>query len=497
MLKRSRNPALMGNRKILVLLFLILHFTFLIRLSAEDTWIIDLPYQDLYPDDFYYPDSYNLNVIPAIGGGYLATAFVNPGSGPLYWREMLFWKVNSQGDVEWRLQNTNDFEDTYFSTMVSNGVDRYYAMSFHMTWTNGRSTLFILDEECNVVSTHDYFQEDGLTLWLSSIKLLEDGLIMVGRLYEEAVYSAYVIVRTDLEGNIIWIKDDRDFGIITGYPWGFRAVIPTIDNGFLACGNYGTGYLMKFNAEGDTLWTASKENSRFHNITVLNNNIYLLSLVNDGNPWHTYLIKFDEEGNFVEENILLAPLSSQSYRSYIAINQDNDFVVLHNSQEGEIHKVTPEGEILWSYDYFIYSDDLIGSGADNLLIDNAGYYVYNATIDEWTGYPDFKLVRTDPDGIVPVEDTTVLPVSEVSLSNYPNPFNPSTKIEYSVLDDNSNVELSIFNLKGQKITTLVNERKNSGKHSVMWDAEGQSSGIYLIRVSNNHNSVSSKCLLIK
>ncbi|MCK5331357.1 MAG: T9SS type A sorting domain-containing protein [Candidatus Marinimicrobia bacterium] len=88
--------------------------------------------------------------------------------------------------------------------------------------------------------------------------------------------------------------------------------------------------------------------------------------------------------------------------------------------------------------------------------------------------------------------------STIQLSpNYPNPFNPSTKITYSVKADNSLVSLSIFNLKGQKITTLVDEKKNSGQHSVTWNVEDLTSGIYLIKFTNNKSSVSSKCILIK
>ena len=493
------------KQKSIIFLFLIFILQYSI-LNSQDTWIIDLLYQDLYPDDFYYPDSYNLNVIPAIGGGYLATAFVNPGNDYIYWREMLFWKVNSQGDVEWRLQNTNDFEDTYFSTMVSNGVDRYYAMSAHNHWTNGRSTLFVLDENCNIISSHNYYNEDGLKLRIRSMKLLDDGLIMVGQLYEEAVYSAYVILRTDLEGNIIWIKDDRDFGIIVGYPWEFNSVITTSDNGFLACGfqssNPGTGYVMKFNAEGDTLWTNVNDNTMHHSLLEYSNSvIYSLFYRSDEYPGHTYLMELDSEGNFIDEWLLLSQIISQGRTSHIVSDMESNLIILYNSLEGEIHKVTPEGEVLWSYDYFTNANDLIGSGADNLLIDDEGYYLYNGTLDGWTNYPDFKLVRTDPDGIVPVEDPTIFPISEITLTNYPNPFNPKTIISFDLPGDIKNPIIEIFNIKGEKIRAFdvtLSSESSLGKGSTIWNAENCASGIYLYRlISDDFVSKTNKMLLLK
>ena len=70
--------------------------------------------------------------------------------------------------------------------------------------------------------------------------------------------------------------------------------------------------------------------------------------------------------------------------------------------------------------------------------------------------------------------------------NRPNPFNPSTTL-YFGLKDNAKVELSIYNLKGQKVITLVNKELNAGNHNVVWDGRDAlgnyvSSGIYFSRL---------------
>ena len=87
---------------------------------------------------------------------------------------------------------------------------------------------------------------------------------------------------------------------------------------------------------------------------------------------------------------------------------------------------------------------------------------------------------------------------EIKIS--PNPVSLSqfkeTKIKYE-LSQNANVILEVFNIKGQIIETLVNSYHNKGKHSILWNVENQSSGIYLYKISSGNKTLTGKCLLIK
>lgn len=98
-------------------------------------------------------------------------------------------------------------------------------------------------------------------------------------------------------------------------------------------------------------------------------------------------------------------------------------------------------------------------------------------------------------------DDNVAPALKLAASNYPNPFNPTTTISYSV-PTNGMTSVKIFNLKGQLINTLVNGDKTAGDHTVVWkgiDASGNSvaSGLYFMRVENNGKAVTRKMLLSK
>ncbi len=79
-------------------------------------------------------------------------------------------------------------------------------------------------------------------------------------------------------------------------------------------------------------------------------------------------------------------------------------------------------------------------------------------------------------------DFDLLPAVTELIGNYPNPFNPSTNIKFSLKAD-SKVTLNIYNVRGQKVKTLINDNMQAGWHSIVWngrDDNGKSvsSGVY-------------------
>ena len=86
-------------------------------------------------------------------------------------------------------------------------------------------------------------------------------------------------------------------------------------------------------------------------------------------------------------------------------------------------------------------------------------------------------------------------------TNYPNPFNPSTTISYELIGS-SNVSISIYNVMGQNIATLVNEFKASVSYSVVWDGMNSNgvempSGVYLMKLDTDANSITNKLSLLR
>jgi hypothetical protein len=90
----------------------------------------------------------------------------------------------------------------------------------------------------------------------------------------------------------------------------------------------------------------------------------------------------------------------------------------------------------------------------------------------------------------------VAPISFALKQNYPNPFNPITTIEYAI-PQNTQVKLEIYNILGQKVSTLINGFRKSGNYKVKWDGQQFASGMYIIRLQAGKQVELKKMLLLK
>ena len=83
-------------------------------------------------------------------------------------------------------------------------------------------------------------------------------------------------------------------------------------------------------------------------------------------------------------------------------------------------------------------------------------------------------------------------------SIYPNPFNPVTNINFSVNNTTENITISIYDIKGNLVSKLLNKQKmSSGSYTIEWNANRFSSGIYMVNISDGYNSTNQKIVLQK
>jgi len=110
--------------------------------------------------------------------------------------------------------------------------------------------------------------------------------------------------------------------------------------------------------------------------------------------------------------------------------------------------------------------------------------------DQNNGYPTFLWVS----GIE--EDYNILPETAALYQNYPNPFNPTTEIKFSLYQP-QNLNLSVFNSKGELVQTIFDGKKNEGMHSVKFDASRLNSGIYFYKLTSEDKTETKKMLLLR
>ena len=190
------------------------------------------------------------------------------------------------------------------------------------------------------------------------------------------------------------------------------------------------------------------------------------------------------------------------YRVWVSITDDMSitqaYLLYRREKTSPFHSVTMD-EII----PFLYKGLIPGQAAGTTV----QYYLKaeddsgNVALDP-PGAPDSTysfIVGTETDVDLPEEPFHAM-LEEYQLRyNYPNPFNPTTSIQYSVVSAQSppHVTLKIYNLLGQELVTLVNERQESGYYTVTWDASDMSSGVYLYRLEAGRFRATKRMVLLK
>ncbi len=129
----------------------------------------------------------------------------------------------------------------------------------------------------------------------------------------------------------------------------------------------------------------------------------------------------------------------------------------------------------------IYVDDVLKDSDLSLLLSSEG-------VISKPYYPESEVFTSTESEFINSQDDFQL------SQNYPNPFQPTTSINYQ-LSKNSVVDLSIFNLAGEKVVTLVSEEQPAGNYEVKWDALSYESGLYIYTLKTGFSERSRKMIL--
>ncbi len=166
-------------------------------------------------------------------------------------------------------------------------------------------------------------------------------------------------------------------------------------------------------------------------------------------------------------------------------------------------KVTTDDGDNWTEVWHAEEDNLSTLDWEHVAVDLASYTGEHIRI-AWhkIGY-DNDIVILDAialDGAIDNDDVTLELVNNVC--NYPNPFNPRTTISFSITEE-QNINVSIYNIKGQKVKNLLNKSMRKGPHEVIWNGDdnngnGVGSGVYFYKITPaKGESILKKCIMLK
>jgi len=138
------------------------------------------------------------------------------------------------------------------------------------------------------------------------------------------------------------------------------------------------------------------------------------------------------------------------------------------------------------YDFFS-GDSIIAGTSDNIALAPGEFHIYSSK--------RFESPEEDP--VTSLEEIfEKLPQGFLLNQNYPNPFNPITAIKYSIANA-SDVKLTIFDIQGRRVRTLVNKHQSAGSYSVDFSGIDLSSGTYFYSFKAGSFYQTRKMLLIK
>lgn len=157
-------------------------------------------------------------------------------------------------------------------------------------------------------------------------------------------------------------------------------------------------------------------------------------------------------------------------------------------------KYTPTGIQQWVATYTgLFTNG--GDGANDILIDTSlnVYVTGNSKKQTNNGYVAVTIKYNQPLGILP--NNNQLPEEFMLYQNYPNPFNPVTIISYQ-LPKTSEVKLSIYNILGAEVKTLVNCKQEAGTYSIALNMDNYASGIYFYILKAGNDFIETKKLIL-
>jgi hypothetical protein len=203
--------------------------------------------------------------------------------------------------------------------------------------------------------------------------------------------------------------------------------------------------------------------------------------------------------SFVELNV-----NAQSILPAITTQPQNKTI-----EEGEtaLLFVTAVGTPAPSYQWKRNGVILPGEVNDTLSFENAQLGdegMYSVTVSNSAGSVNSQVVNLTVNPLTNIDEIKLsgIPTNFELMGNYPNPFNPSTKIRYAI-PEQSDVKILIYNALGETVALLSDQIKEAGYYDKNWDAGNLASGVYFLKInaastkSNNKFSSIQKMLLIK
>jgi photosystem II stability/assembly factor-like uncharacterized protein len=304
---------------------------------------------------------------------------------------------------------------------------------------------------------------------------------MIGIAMSDPAYSNdhYYLAKTTDGGNTWFTQTSTPVGDA-----GFFGSIICIDDQFYGFGVNGAPPRVIFTTDGGNSWntkTAGLQSTQVSGFAfssdkttglISNSSVPMISRsTDDGSSWSTFSTSLPVTSNYISRLIWV-------------YGTDQCYMTAQFGTSGCVGK-SMDGGVTWT----IMNTDNISDLVDiNLVYTGGIVYAYAINQD------DQVIGLVEPVGVQPINSN--VPSAYQLGQNYPNPFNPSTKISFS-LPKSDFVKLTVFDLLGREVTSLVKEELKPGTYEVDWNASNYPSGVYFYKLTSGNYTETKKMILLK
>jgi hypothetical protein len=436
-------------------------------------------------------------------GGYVVTG--STPSDPYYYSNVWLIKTNSMGNEQWR--RTFEYMMAYAcSHSVQQTTDGGYVIAGYIGDMPGYDVCLIKTDSLGIEQWNRIFGGSDWDFAYCVQQTTDGGYIIAG--YTGIYGAGYDVwlIKTDSLGNQQWSRNLGGGGNDYGY-----SVQQTDDGGYIIAGyteSFGAGcedvLLIKTDASGNQQWNRTFGGTLTdcgYSIQQTDDGGYIIAGYTDSfgaGSYDVWLIRTDASGNQQWSRAIGG--SDEDMGTCVQKTIDGGYIVTgHTYSYGAgsadvwVIKIDANGTQKWKR-------AIGGSNTDKGYCiqetSDGGYIVVGDTYSYGAGDSDIWLIRIASETYVENDPPFHHPHEFALHPPYPNPFNPTTTINYQV-PTNALINIMIYNILGQKVATLFDDIKQPGRHTITWNATNQPSGVYFCRMVAGDFVQIRKLLLIK
>jgi len=464
--------------------------------------------------------------------------------------DIVLIKYSSTGFLQWikYYDGPDTLDDFPGDISLDNGGNIYVTGSSEGVSTGRDGILLKYNSNGSLMWSRRYTSNGNHTDAMGGTTFNSGFLYLTGFSYGGQTIDC-IVLKYDINGNELW---NKRYTVGTGSTEGYNIIDDKYGNSYVCGRCNGDAFSLKYDPHGNLQWTrfyngpGNREDVAYWIMLDSAMNVYTAgSSIGQGNNFRDYLIlkhsnagdslwtiRYNGSGQFDDD-----------IRAMVFDNSGNILVTGQSIETGQGYnfttiKYSPDGKEIWKSFYnnglndfgraitfdsednvFItgYSD---GNGTDfdfaTVKYDSAGNKIWTTRYNFSGEYDDeaysialdnmanvyvtgrsnrdmLTIKYSQPTGMY--SQTELLSNNYFLSQNYPNPFNPKTNLSYTI-NSPGKVILKVFDIKGNEISTLVNEYNNSGHYEMIFDGSNLNSGIYFYSLFVNGVAKDTKKMLL-